>query len=155
MTDNRRQTCIDCGGACCWTSYRCQQCSRYEIAAFRKVTDGYRNNDPMSGPVRQSMIARYARQRAERIEFIDEQLSYGFSAAMIADDLGVTASTISRAMYRAGRPDLGRRFSDRTRTRRASRHFSRGYTCTRCGARRSDNSETWCRKCWDSIGAAA
>lgn len=109
----------------------------------------------MTTQQRQDIAERAAQARADRIEFIEEQLSYGFDADTIAADLGIKKSAIYRSMYRAGRPDLARHFLDHERTRNPRRHFSRGLVCDRCGAPRANNSKKWCRKCWDSIGARA
>lgn len=111
MTETRRSRCIDCGHTCSWGAYRCNPCSVREKTSLQWVLG------KISGPgtagrhrIAQINIARAETQRAERIAFIEEQLGFGFSTADIAADLGISPGSVARSMYRAGRPDLARRF---------------------------------------------
>lgn len=111
MTENRRSRCIDCGHQCSWAAYRCHPCANREKTSFAWQL----GKMPRLGtPARQSIAKwntdRAVEARAERVAFIEEQIGYGFSTADIAADLGISPNSVARSMYRAGRPDLGRRF---------------------------------------------
>ena len=81
--------------------------------------------------------------RAERIAFIEEQLSYGFTAADIAADLDRSPAVIERTAYRAGRPDLAAIF----RRIAPPSHLRKGRACTTCGKPCSDRAE----RCFECI----
>lgn len=100
------------------------------------------------------LAAYHAAQRAARIEYIEERLSYGFTTADIIDDLGIDRNSIARSMYRAGRPDLARRF-EFWPERNPGRNYTKGYACDECGARRSNGSFKWCLSCRNRVGTRA
>lgn len=105
-------------------------------------------------PSNRRQSERAAERRRERLAFIEQQLGLGFSVDAIADDIGISRRGIARAMYREGRPDLGRRFED-YRSRSPKRDYAKGYRCASCGGPRCDHSEMWCRRCWDRCGQRA
>lgn len=124
MTETRRSRCIDCGHQCSWAAYRCRPCANREKISLawqlgrmpRLGTDGRQI-------IAQLNVARAVAERAERVAFIEEQLGYGFNTDDIAADLGISRNSVAKSMYRAGRPDLGRRFEcrrDRVGTRAAA-----------------------------------
>jgi hypothetical protein len=78
---------------------------------------------------------------AEEVEFL---LSCGESPRTILDRLGVTAANLERALQRAERHDLARRFGKRALQPGRGRH-KRGQ-CVDCGTSVWDTSER-CRPC--------
>lgn len=107
----------------------------------------------MTSPA-EKLAAYHAARRAERVEFVEQQLSWGFNAQDIAADLGIDHNSVAKSMYRAGRPDLARRF-EHWDERQPGRHYARGYTCEECGGRRSDCSTKWCIDCRNRVGTRA
>lgn len=61
---------------------------------------------------------RFARERADRVQLIEDYLLLGIGAERIAADLSVTPGALARQMHRIGRRDLAKPFQAQWRRRR-------------------------------------
>lgn len=149
MTDRRRHQCIDCGAPCTYSAYRCEPCGHVELTRYMRVTGRYAAMSIAAKEMQTARAARQAEERAERVEFVETQLGYGFTTDDIAADLGITHNAVARSLYRAGRPDLARRFNE-WHSRNPMQKYTKGYRCEVCARPRSNESQHWCRACLDS-----